>query len=298
MCSGLRNPVCIFPYVFIIYMCLTGAFWLRRAIWLCIIVCLLVWLCFQLRLCVLRLSAGGTVRTRSQRTVTDIPLPAITVCHGNRFKKSVVLRHQPTGNASWSSWHRHGYRTLDWSSFDGLDRFYQAASYGWSDMVLFCMVGGKPCSDIGTFRTRATLMTGLCTTFITNVTVTKRLASSQIMLVLQEREPLDEFEHSGWKIFLHPQSVRYNDVAYFSGLVTLVKIYGNRMHLVKVRRTITEELPYGSGNGCNASEHALKAYESCLGICLMAGTKKGAGSSARTALSCSIPWLGQQHLQI
>ncbi|XP_043225591.1 acid-sensing ion channel 3-like [Amphibalanus amphitrite] len=271
-----------------------AAFWLRRAIWLAIIVCLLVWLCVQLRLCVLRLTEGGTVRTWSRRTVTDIPLPAVTVCHGNRFKKSVVLRHQPAGAASWPSWHRLGYQTLNWSSFDGLDQFYAEASYGWDDMVLFCIVDGRNCKDIGTFRRVPTLLNGLCTTFNTNATVTRRLTTSQVTLVLEEKEPLGEFEHSGWQVFLHPQDVRYNDVSFLSGLVATVKIYGNRMHQVNVQRAITDELPHGSGDGCNSSADALAGYQRCIAGCLMgAMQQRAAPSGERDQPPCAVPWVAR-----
>ncbi|KAF0301048.1 Acid-sensing ion channel 1C [Amphibalanus amphitrite] len=268
-----------------------AAFWLRRAIWLTIIVCLLVWLCVQLRLCVLRLTEGGTVRTWSRRTVTDIPLPTVTVCHGNRFKKSVVLRHQPAGAASWPSWHRLGYQTLNWSSFDGLDQFYAEASYGWDDMVFFCMVNGNNCTDVGTLASAPTLLNGLCTTFNTNVTVTRRLVSAQLMLGLHELEPLDEFEHNGWHVYLHPQDVHFNDFLFLSGLTASVKVFGNRLHEVKVFRRVTEALPNGEGKGCSTERDALYAQQQCLGSCMMESMTAGAPPSADQGPPCSVPWV-------
>ena len=272
-------------------LCLAGAFWLRRAIWLSIIICMIFWLFFQLRLCVLRLSAGGTVRTWSQRNIADIPVPAITVCHGNGFKKSVVLRHQSADTVGWQRWHQQKYQTLNWSSFDGLDQFYQAASYGWSDMVLSCKISGKLCNDIGTLRTSTTLIHGLCTTFVSNITVTKRLTSAQLIMVLREKEPLDDSEFSGWNLFLHPQDTRYSEYLFFSGLVAPVKISSNRLHEVKVFHQITESLPYGEEKGCSTDENALPAYEQCLNRCMKKQLADGVIPATAHAPSCTVPWL-------
>ncbi|XP_037088582.1 degenerin mec-4-like [Pollicipes pollicipes] len=271
--------------------CNPGAFWLRRAIWLVIIICLMVWLCLQLKVCVDRLSAGGTVRAWSRRNLVDIPVPAVTVCHGNVFKKSVVLRHQLDG-FNWQAWRQQGYRTLNWSTFDGLDNFYRAAAYSWADMVLICTVDGRPCSEIGTFRTSHTLLNGLCTTLNTNVTVGRRMVGGQITLVMREREQLDDFEHSGWTVFLHTQEVHYNDFAFFSGQAVTLKVYGNRMHQMKIFRKITQALPHGSGRGCNASDNSYTGQVRCLGSCLMKMvTAKVVKETSGGGKPCSVPWI-------
>ncbi|XP_037071355.1 uncharacterized protein LOC119092495 [Pollicipes pollicipes] len=262
----------------------SGACWLRRIIWLLVITSLLVWLFFQLQHCIERAMAGGTVRSWSHQVVTNITVPAITVCHGNAFKKSQVLRHVQE-NVTWSDWRRRGFSTLNWTTFDGLDDFYGRVTYQWEDMVMMCRVNGKACRETGTLQQAGSVQHGLCTTFSTNEVVTTRFTGGQIVLYLEEQETLGDFEHDGWLIYFHGPDVAFNDIVLFTGQASRVRVYKSRKHLLKLSRVTTTQQPHTSGCRREASNLQFKL---CLGECIL-------GAMHADSTSCSVPWIPPAH---
>ena len=258
----------------------TGAFWLRRLVWALVIVANLALLVTLLKDCIERVADGGTVRIWSRELVTKIQPPAITLCHGNGFRKSRVLSHT-LPETNWGDWFRDTFATLNWTSFDGLDDFYDRASYSWPDMVGRCAVNDVHCEQYGMLQSHATFGQGVCTTLSLNTSLTKRLTSGQITIALMEKEDLGAMEHAGWRVYFHSQDTEFSDALRFMDLATEVRITRDHMHHVKLHRQTT--LSKHSARGCSRDTTSLSAYTKCLGQCFSKLVTSG-------AMPCSTPW--------
>ena len=256
-----------------------GAFWLRRAVWFLVIAGLLVWLCFQLKDCIQRASTGGTTRQWSRQRLDHIPVPAITVCHGNVFKKSQVLLHTNQG-VTWTAFKQQSYAALNWSSFDDISDFYRDAVYNWRDMIVWCMVQGKQCSEVGSLTPVATLAFGMCTTFKTNVTVKKRTTTGQVVLAFNETQQLDNFEHAGWWIHIHSHQIPFGEISVFTGLTKSFHVAANKWYHIQLahfKRSLLQ-----SSGGCSTDDQAEWNYNECIGTCVM--------TNMNMTVSCKVPW--------
>lgn len=236
----------------------------------------------QLHGCAVRMSRGGTIRTWSSRLTPRITVPAITVCHGNRFKKSQVLRHT-LPNTTWVDWRRRKFQTLNWTSFDGLDEFYERATYSWDDSVYRCWVQGKPCKAYGWLRSRITLIFGRCDSFHPNISVARRANNGQVLIFLLEKESLEEFEHNGWGVFLHPVDTNFSTLLYAVGLAQRIRVYKNHAHRVKVGRQTTVSRP--DTTGCSLT-HTTDTFRTCLTSCIFSRSRIFTENA-----TCSVPWV-------
>ncbi|XP_043230252.1 acid-sensing ion channel 4-like [Amphibalanus amphitrite] len=259
--------------------CNPGAFWLRRAAWFLVIAGLLVWLCFQLKECITRVQAGGTTRQWSRQMLDNIPVPAITVCHGNVFKKNRVLRYTNEG-VTWTEFRHRSFAALNWSSFDDIGEFYSDAVYNWSDMMFWCEVQGRLCSEVGSLTPVATLANGMCTTFKTNATVKKRSSTGQVILAFNETQQLDSYEHSGWWIHIHSHQIPFDEISIFTGLTMWLRVAVNKWYNIRLTH-IRKSLLQSTGQ-CNAAEQAELRYNECIGFCLM--------TRLNMTVSCRVPW--------
>ena len=260
----------------------SAAFWLRRAAWFLVIAGLLVWLCFQLKDCITRATAGGTTRQWSRKYLEHIPVPAITICHANVFKKSQVMRYTKE-DVTWKDFRHQSFKVLNWSSFDGIAEFYRNAVYNWDEIMIWCEVQGQMCREIGTLTPVPSLSNGLCTTFKTNRTVQQRTTTGQIILAFNETEQLDNFEHAGWWVHIHSHEIPFDEVSIFKGLTKWIRVAANKWYHIQLshfKRSLLQ-----SAGECSAASDAELRFSQCIRDCV--------GENLNMTMSCVVPWLNE-----
>ncbi|XP_037076875.1 uncharacterized protein LOC119098051 [Pollicipes pollicipes] len=210
-----------------------------------------------------------------------VRVPALTICHNNKFKKEAVEKMSLPGVSllDWLNNDAPAFSLLDWDDYN-LDEFFAAANYKWEDMVTKCTIGNVNCSDLGTIRPVHTPLLGACATLRTNTTVGRSMLSGQLNLVLSEAGSFADLEHDGWSLFVHEHSVQLDDFALFTGVVTHIKLYVNSSISVKLTTNAFSQLP--DGNAC--SEQPSNAAQSCLERCLF-------GKAGIDRPSCHVPWI-------
>ncbi|XP_043189198.1 uncharacterized protein LOC122363715 isoform X2 [Amphibalanus amphitrite] len=209
-----------------------------------------------------RYLAGSITQHWDIEQLDNIPVPAITVCHGNLFKKEVVLSSTVNGT-TWADWVRHGPRLLRWGEVD-YNSFYWNASYRWSDMVASCHVRNtvllSNCSSAGSFYETPTHLNGLCTTFVSNRTVQEQHIGAQIQLTLIEDSATELYEHAGWRVFFHAPDVRFTDITMYTGLMDQVLVSPGRI----ICLDLTPVLASRRNDRCSPRPNALSEYEACV----------------------------------
>ncbi|XP_037086093.1 uncharacterized protein LOC119106858 [Pollicipes pollicipes] len=219
--------------------------------------------------------------SQKRRILDEVKVPALTVCHGNKFKKEAVEKMSLPGVSllDWLDDDTPAFSLLHWDEYN-LDEFFAAANYKWEDMVTKCTIGNVNCSDLGTIRAAHTPLLGACATLRTNTTVGRNMLSGQLNLVLSETGSFADNEYDGWGLFVHEHSVQLDDFALFAGVVTYIKLHANSSITVKLTTNAFSRLP--EGNTC--SEQPIHVAQSCLERCVF--SKAGIDRP-----SCHVPWI-------
>ena len=256
------------------------ACWPRRLLWLLVLLALLGWLVTQLMVPIERLAHGGTSWDFSRRFEDSVRLPALTICHSNKFNKTVIeeMSVPGVGLLDWLSDDTEPFSLLDWDRYD-LDQFFEAAGYDWDGMVSQCLIGKRECSELGEVRTVQSPMLGQCATLVSNATVQASLLSPQVRIVLTENGSFSKHEHDGWTLFMHQNDIVFNDFVLFAGLAKPVRLFANSSITVKVDTNLN--LLLASTGRCG--DATAPEYQSCLERCIIEQTM--------TNTTCRIPWL-------
>ncbi|XP_043241792.1 uncharacterized protein LOC122391675 [Amphibalanus amphitrite] len=257
------------------------ACWLRRLLWLLVLLVLLAWLAWQLTTPFDRLARGGTTWQFSKRKENSVRLPAITICHNNKFNRTAVeaMSVPGAGLLQWLSEDTEPFSLLDWDRYN-LDQFLEAAAFDWRAMVTQCRIAKSHCLEVGAVRTLQSPMLGHCATLVTNASVQASILSPQFFIALSESGSFEEDEHDGWTLFLHQSDILFDDFVLFAGLAKPLKLYANSSITVKVDTNINVLLSNtGKCGDATAPEH-----QTCLEQCI-------AEHANLTSASCRIPWI-------
>ncbi|KAF0295684.1 hypothetical protein FJT64_006791 [Amphibalanus amphitrite] len=228
-----------------------------------------------------RLARGGTTWQFSKRKESSVRLPAITVCHNNKFNRTAVeaMSVPGAGLLQWLSEDTEPFSLLDWDRYN-LDQFLEAAAFDWRAMVTQCRIAKSHCLEVGAVRTLQSPMLGHCATLVTNASVQASILSPQFFIALSESGSFEEDEHDGWTLFLHQSDILFDDFVLFAGLAKPLKLYANSSITVKVDTNINVLLSNtGKCGDATAPEH-----QTCLENCI-------AEHANLTSASCRIPWI-------
>ena len=257
------------------------ASWPRRLLWLLVLLTLVVWLIIQLMVPFAKLAHGGTTWRFSKQREDSVRLPALTICHNNKYNKTAVDTMSVPGATlmDWLSHDTKPFSLLDWSRYN-LDQFLQAAAFNWQDMFTECRIWKSRCMKVGSVRTLQSPMLGHCATLVTNASVQNSILSPQVKLALTEKGPFDRYDHDGWTLFIHQSDILFNDFVLFLGLAKPIKLYANSSITVTIDTNINVLLS-GTGRcgGATAPEH-----QTCVEDCI-------AKHANLTSTVCRIPWI-------
>ncbi|XP_037073752.1 uncharacterized protein LOC119094946 [Pollicipes pollicipes] len=277
----------------------SAAHWLRRLVWVLVLVAALTALIVQLVGTTERLRGRSVVVSSRETMQLRVPFPAVTMCAGHPFKEGAVLSLTRSGT-TLSQWRALPpalrFELLRWQEIS-LDEFFQRATYAWSELVSNCTFNRLPCEDVSTVRSVVSSQYGRCHTLTLHVPTNGTWSTPQLKLDLALSEPSEVRDNVGWYVMLHPHNLPFSDITPFTGQVSQVTVPVNTESRVRLQQRTNRYISNNRDGACSRHMTAKK-FASCLADCLQGNSSlhgvcdEGQGSGCVSP--CSLPWQKQR----
>ena len=198
-----------------------AAHWLRRLVWLLLLMLSSAWLIVQLKGSIERLLEQKVATSSRHEQKLNVPFPAVTICSAQHFKRDQIL-NMTLDSTTMTQWKAikgpERYKLLRWDEVN-FDDFFDRATYTYWDLVAECLFHGRPCDEIGTLTSIITSKHGACHTvaFSSPANGTWTTPQLELQLTMPEREGIESRGSGpGWYAMIHDASIVFSDTALFS----------------------------------------------------------------------------------